>query len=126
MLAMIYVGAAPVQGDAIRYCTNNGPLALTFSGANVSGQYRILTVKDPIDGTLEGTLRDGLIDGTWRDRDGSGRIIIGLTADREQLQVLYNNHRRPSHWFPGSWLGERRERVLKPASPDQERKLVCD
>lgn len=93
--------AAPVVRD---YHTSVGPIRLTFAGENVTGRYRI-AVKTPADeGTIQGTLKDGLLDATWTEPHSSGRILIGFTQDFARCSILYNSAKNPTHW-QGEWIG---------------------
>jgi hypothetical protein len=93
-------------GGVVReFCTDAGPVTLTIDGESVTGRYRITVSPQPKDGTIKGTLKEGLLDGVWADPDGKGRIIFGFASDFSRFTAIYNNRdKSPSHWFEG-WMG---------------------
>jgi hypothetical protein len=114
------VGAADVR----EFCTNAGPMSLTVDGATVTGTYRI-TVKTPADeGTIAGTLKDGLFEGTWTEPHSRGRLVIGFAADYSSLDAIYTSSVKPTEWV-GQWHGVSRGR-LATMKPEARKDLRCD
>jgi hypothetical protein len=106
------------------YCTNVGPITLTFGAEKVTGRYRI-SVKNPADeGTIEGTLKDGLLTAIWTEEHSSGRILIGFSSDYSRLYALYTSNANPSHWW-GQWHGMTKDAADKLTGP-QRAELRCD
>jgi hypothetical protein len=106
------------------YCTNVGPIALTFEGEKVVGRYRI-SVKNPADeGTIQGTFKDGLLDAIWAEERSTGRILIGFSSDFSRLYAIYNSNANPSHWW-GQWHGMTRDAAEK-LTGAQRAELRCD
>lgn len=106
------------------YCANIGPVSLTFDGAMVTGRYRITVSPKPIDGTIKGSVEEGLLDATWTDSDGTGRIIFGFVSDLSKFGAFFNTLKNPNHWFDG-WRGIEKSK-LSEASAEQQRSLRCD
>jgi hypothetical protein len=91
-LAFLFLVAILVRGQipsdkTLSFCSAVGPVELHFAGDSVLGRYRIAVVKDPFDGIIKGTFNEGLIEGVWIDRDGSGKIIFAFTSDLKPLDA---------------------------------------
>jgi hypothetical protein len=115
---------APARAVVREYCTNVGPISLTFDGERVTGRYRI-SVKTPADeGTIEGVVKDGLLEATWTEAHSGGRIIFGFSSDFSQLHAIYNSRTNPSHWF-GRWYGVNKNN-LETVPQAERRDLYCD
>jgi|GEM_PF-421304 len=100
-------GDAPAAASSVtvrEFCTNVGPVTLSFDGAIVTGRYRLTVTPQPQDGTIKGDFKEGLVSAVWTDPDGTGRIIFGFAADFEQFTAMFNNQKNPNHWY-GPWTG---------------------
>ena len=51
----------PTSGTVREFCANIGPVSLTFDGATVAGRYRITVAPQPIDGTIKGSFKEGML-----------------------------------------------------------------
>ncbi|HYE74976.1 MAG TPA: MBL fold metallo-hydrolase, partial [Blastocatellia bacterium] len=106
------------------YCANVGPVSLTFDDTIVTGRYQITVSPQPINGTIKGTLKEGLLDAMWTDSDGTGRIIFGFISDLSRFGAFYNTQKNPGHWFDG-WKAVEKSKISA-ASAEQQRSLRCD
>jgi glyoxylase-like metal-dependent hydrolase (beta-lactamase superfamily II) len=117
----LLLAATPVTYD---YCTDAGPMRLTFDGRKVTGTYSI-TVKDPadhgtIEGTLDGTPTGGLLTGKWTEAKSGGQIFI---AFRGTAFSSWFNSRSPESWS-WEWLGHHAA-VADAAARAQSRIFHC-
>ena len=110
--------------EKIFFCSDVGPVELQFAGDSVLGRYRIAVVKDPFEGIIKGKFKDGLIEGVWIDRDGSGKIIFAFTSDLNEFTAVFNNHKKPSHWFVTPWRAVSTT-FYPQASAEKKRDLRC-
>jgi hypothetical protein len=107
-------------GTTYHYCTDVGPVSLTIDDTSVSGKYKIVVVSEPFEGELNGILKNGLLEASWTDKDGTGRIIIGFGEQLKQFTAIYNSRKNPSRWY--SWIGVLSSEVTF----DQKQTLHCD
>lgn len=108
----------------LSFCTDVGPVELEFAGDSIRGRYRIMVVKDPFDGIIKGTFKEGLIEGVWIDPDGSGKIIFAFTSDLNEFTAVFNNHKKPNHWFVTPWRAA--STTFYPLAPEEKKRdLIC-
>ncbi len=112
MIHVIAIGAAlaaiPADlPDELHYCTEVGPIHLSFSGEDASGSYQIVLPHKRISGELRLVWSDGHLRGQWVDADGEGPIHIYLHED-SSLTALYTRAQTPFDWSP-VWRGQRAE-----------------
>ena len=103
LLASILVIGQTPENKTLSFCSDVGPVELQFAGDSIRGRYRIVVVKDPFEGIIKGTFKDGIIEGVWIDPDGMGRIIFAFSADLNEFTAVFNNLERPNHWFVTPW-----------------------
>jgi hypothetical protein len=119
------VSGQTTDQKTLSFCTDVGPVELKFSADSVRGRYRITVVKEPFDGIIKGTFNEGMIEGVWIDPDGSGRIIFAFTSDMNEFTAVFNNHKKPSHWFVTPWRAV--STTFYPQASEERRKdLSCD
>ena len=119
------VAGQTADQKTLSFCTDVGPVELKFSSDSVRGRYRITVVKEPFDGIIKGTFNEGVIEGVWIDPDGSGRIIFAFTSDMNEFTAVFNNHKKPSHWFVTPWRAV--STTFYPRASEERRKdLSCD
>jgi hypothetical protein len=123
LAADLVLGQTPEK--KLSFCTDVGPVELQFDGDSVRGSYRITVVKEPFNGVIKGTFKEGLLDGVWIDPDGSGHILFGFTEELNQFTAFFNNYKKPGHWFPYPWRGATPAFI---AGESEERKKIfrCD
>jgi hypothetical protein len=120
LLASVRVAGA---ADTREFCTNAGPISLTVDGAKVTGSYRISVKTPPDEGTIAGTLKEGLFEGTWTEPHSRGRLVVGFAADFSTLDAIYTSSSKPTEWV-GQWHGVSREQFAK-LKPEQQKGLLC-
>jgi hypothetical protein len=124
-LVSILVTGQTRQIKTLSYCTNVGPVELQFAGDSVRGRYRIAVVNEPFDGIIKGTFKGGLIEGLWIDKDGRGKIIFAFTSDLSEFTAVFNNLKKPEHWFVTPWLALS-TKVYSQATEERKRDFRCD
>jgi hypothetical protein len=83
---------------AREYFTPFGTLTLSVSGSEVRGRY-------PHEKrTLAGKLDGHELQGSWRQDDGSGSIIVTFSEDFSSFKARYNRVETPDKWQTG-WDG---------------------
>jgi hypothetical protein len=97
---------------------------LTFDQDSVAGSYLITVTSAPVKGKIKGTLKGGLLDAIWIDTEGTGRILIGFSNDKNDFVGFYNTSNYPSHWM-GSWRASNKMKV-KELPADRQKGLHCD
>lgn len=124
LVSILAIGQNP-DFKTLSFCTDVGPVELQFAGDSIRGRYRIMVVKDPFDGVIKGTFKDGLIEGVWIDPDGSGKIIFAFTSDLNEFTAVFNNHKKPNHWFVTPWRAV--STTYYPQAPEgSKQNLRCD
>jgi hypothetical protein len=112
------------SAQTIEYCSNIGPVVLTFDQDSVAGSYLIAVTSTPVNGKIKGKTKDGLFDGIWIDDEGSGRILIGFSSDKNSFSGFYNTSSNPSHWT-GSWRASNKT-TIKDLPADRQKGLLCE
>ena len=124
LVSTLATGQIP-DPKTLSFCSDVGPVELHITGDSVLGRYRIAVVKDPFEGIIKGTFNEGLIEGVWIDRDGSGKIIFAFTSDLNEFTAVFNNHKTPNHWFVTPWRAV--STTFYPQAPEErKRNLRCD
>ena len=121
MCSLINYAAAQ---KTIEYCANIGPVRLTFDQDSVKGSYLITITTEPVKGIIKGKITNGLLDATWIDSDGTGRILFGFSSDKNEFNGFYNISGNPSHWT-GSWRAANKT-TMKDLSTDRQKNLRCE
>ena len=125
ILVSILVNGQITHPKTLSFCSDVGPVELHFAGDSVRGSYRIVVVKDPFEGIIKGIFNGGLIEGVWIDRDGSGKIIFAFTSDLNEFTAVFNNHKKPNHWFVTPWRAV--STTFYPRAPEgSKQNLRCD
>lgn len=114
-------------GSIVReFCTNVGPVILTFDGKSVTGQYRLVVTPQPRNGTIKGKFKEGFLDADWTDPDGKGRIVFGFASDFSWFTAIFNNQdKNPSHWFESAWRGVSTTKI-NDVSAERRQSLRCE
>lgn len=108
----------------IEYCANIGPVLFSFDKDSVSGSYLITVTPEPIEGKIKGTIKDGLLDAVWIDREGTGRIIFGFSGDRNRFSAFFNTKANPTNWT-GTWRATSKD-VLKDLPVKLQGRFYCE
>jgi len=124
LVSILATGQSP-QSKTLSFCSDVGPVELQFAGDSIRGRYRIAVVKEPFEGIIKGTFKEGLIDGVWIDKDGSGQIIFAFTSDLNEFTAVFNNHKKPNHWFVTPWRAVSTTFYLD-APAESKRNFRCD
>jgi hypothetical protein len=122
-VALIASVRVAVAADVREYCTNAGPMSITVDGATVTGKYRISVKTPPDEGTIAGTVKEGLFEGMWTEAHNRGRLVVGFAADFSTLDAIYTSSTKPTEWV-GQWHGVSREHFAK-LKPGQQKDLLC-
>jgi hypothetical protein len=107
------------------YCASFGPVELTMNGDSVYGRYLITVTPEPIPGKIYGRISRGLLDGTWSDRDGTGRILFAFTTGYSRFTAVYNTSRNPSNWNDGIWKGVNKN-FIDEIPEDKRKDFLCE
>jgi hypothetical protein len=124
-VSMLVAAQIPPTNETLSFCSDVGPVELHFAGDSVLGRYRIAVVKDPFEGIIKGTFNEGLLEGVWIGRDGSGKIIFAFSSDLNEFTAVFNNLKKPNHWFVTPWRAV--STTFYPQAPEEsKRNLRCD
>lgn len=105
LLLLLFGPAASGQESratiAREYYTEYGPLTFAVEGETVKGTY-------PHEGgQIVGVLQGRELQGTWRQRDGAGSIVITFSPDFGTFKARYNHTKTPDKWAT-NWTGMRK------------------
>jgi len=89
-------------GEDRVYCTQYGPLAVSFADGKAAGTYRILEHGDV--GAFSGALSEFELMGEWIETDSRGAIRILFSSDWSSLEAAYTVIPDTEVWNTG-WSG---------------------
>jgi len=115
---------AQTKSETISYCSDVGPVVLTFKGGDVSGTYIITVTPQPIHGTLTGTIKDGLFRGKWSDKDGVGDILLGFNPKLTRFNGIFNTAKDKTNWL-NKWKGVRQDK-LEDLEESKRKEFICN
>ena len=114
----------PKPYKTLSYCTNVGPVEITFKGDSATGRYLLTVTPELKKGIIKGTFSKGLFQGTWDDPDGVGRIIIGFNPDLSRFIAIYNTSKDASHWY-NEWKGYSKD-IIDQLNADEKKDIECN
>ena len=89
---------------APEYYTQYGVLSFKPEGREVVGTYPYRN------GRIYGKLEGNELNGTWRQSDGGGSIVITFSPDFSTFEARYNYTGTPDNWT-NRWSGTRKHKV---------------
>lgn len=95
-------GAQILPGENRLYCTQLGPLLISFARGKAAGTYRILG-EDRV-GAFAGTMSDFELLGEWLEQETRGSIRILFSSDWSSFEVAHSIAPSTDEWRTG-WSG---------------------